>query len=212
MNRIDELFTRLDTWRHLPNYQLERRADIFFAAYLPQVLERYIGPMNGHIVPELPLKQATSNRSFKVDYVIGTRYNHELVLVELKTDMGSIRLDQLRYLVAAASQHPQDLMDGIVAIAKASRSKRKYERLRFVLSDLGVSVDTGTCQANASRVVLIQPTKELRKDARAIIDESGVRFDIIDFREFASVVAEQGDNLSARFAQSLISWAEHPRP
>jgi hypothetical protein len=35
MNPIDALFDRMDTWRHFPNYQLERRADLFFASYLP---------------------------------------------------------------------------------------------------------------------------------------------------------------------------------
>jgi hypothetical protein len=36
MKQIDTLFDRMDAWRHLPNYQLERRADIFFAMYLPE--------------------------------------------------------------------------------------------------------------------------------------------------------------------------------
>jgi len=39
MKQIDTLFNRMDAWRHFPNYQLERRADIFFALYLPEVLE-----------------------------------------------------------------------------------------------------------------------------------------------------------------------------
>jgi len=38
MNRIDAIFDRMDVWRHLPSYQLERRADLFFALYLPEVL------------------------------------------------------------------------------------------------------------------------------------------------------------------------------
>jgi len=31
---INELFDLLDDWRNLPSYQLERRADIFFAIHL----------------------------------------------------------------------------------------------------------------------------------------------------------------------------------
>lgn len=31
MKQIDTLFKRMDAWRHFPNYQLERRADIFFS-------------------------------------------------------------------------------------------------------------------------------------------------------------------------------------
>ena len=37
--RIDRIFDLLDGWRHLPAYQLERRADIFFGLFLPDVLD-----------------------------------------------------------------------------------------------------------------------------------------------------------------------------
>ena len=37
---IDRLFDRMDRWRHLPSYQLERRADLFFSLYLPEVLQK----------------------------------------------------------------------------------------------------------------------------------------------------------------------------
>ena len=46
MQKLEELFARLDDWRHLPAYQLERRADIFFSLYLPDVLARRVGPLN----------------------------------------------------------------------------------------------------------------------------------------------------------------------
>ena len=35
---IKRVFKLLDDWRHLPGYQFERRADIFFALFLPEVL------------------------------------------------------------------------------------------------------------------------------------------------------------------------------
>ena len=40
MESVQQVFSLLDRWRHLPNYQLERRADIFFAVYLPKILEQ----------------------------------------------------------------------------------------------------------------------------------------------------------------------------
>ncbi len=43
MDIVDSLFDRLDAWRHLPNYQLERRADIFFSLYLAEALEEKYG-------------------------------------------------------------------------------------------------------------------------------------------------------------------------
>jgi hypothetical protein len=36
---ISKLFHLLDNWRNLPSYQLERRADIFFALYLDKIIK-----------------------------------------------------------------------------------------------------------------------------------------------------------------------------
>ena len=49
---ICDIFELLDKWRHLPDYQLERRADIYFAMFLPDVLEARYGPCE--IIPEFP--------------------------------------------------------------------------------------------------------------------------------------------------------------
>ena len=38
MDRLEALFRNLDRWRHLPNYELERRADIFFSIYLVDLI------------------------------------------------------------------------------------------------------------------------------------------------------------------------------
>ena len=38
MYMIDTLFDRIDAWRHLPSYQLERRADRLFLLYMPEML------------------------------------------------------------------------------------------------------------------------------------------------------------------------------
>jgi hypothetical protein len=43
MDLIETLFDRMDGWRHLPNYQLERRADLFFSLYLPTAVEAKLG-------------------------------------------------------------------------------------------------------------------------------------------------------------------------
>ena len=69
MKQIDTLFDRVDAWRHLPNYQLERRADLFFSLYLSKVLEATLGfPVADQIVPEFPVRIVTiypDKRRFK---------------------------------------------------------------------------------------------------------------------------------------------------
>ena len=60
MKQIDTLFNRMDAWRHFPNYQLERRADIFFALYLPEVLEAKLGfAVRPELAPEFPVRIGT---------------------------------------------------------------------------------------------------------------------------------------------------------
>src|SRR5580765_1492626 len=50
----------LDSWRHLPAYQLERRADVFFAFYLPRFLANKFGtPVSDLLIPEFPLHHRT---------------------------------------------------------------------------------------------------------------------------------------------------------
>ena len=47
---LDALFDRMDAW--LPNYQLERRADLFFSLYLAEALQAKLGfPIIVYIQP-----------------------------------------------------------------------------------------------------------------------------------------------------------------
>ena len=60
MTPIDTLFDLMDTWRHFPSYQIERRADLTFALYLPEVLEATLGvPIHPGLVPEFPARIGT---------------------------------------------------------------------------------------------------------------------------------------------------------
>jgi hypothetical protein len=65
--QIDKLFDLLDDWRLLPDYQLERRADIFFALSLPEIIKGKFNKNIEYIIPEFPIKKVESNQSFKID-------------------------------------------------------------------------------------------------------------------------------------------------
>ena len=43
MTELGAVLELLDRWRHLPSYQLERRADVFFALYLPGIVNHALG-------------------------------------------------------------------------------------------------------------------------------------------------------------------------
>ena len=94
---IDKVFDQLDQWRHLPKYQLERRADIYFAMFLPIVLQKHFNTeFKNTIIPEFPLKK-DNYQSQNADYFALSADCKRALLVELKTDVGSLDDDQFDY-------------------------------------------------------------------------------------------------------------------
>ena len=58
-------------------HELERRADIFFACYLPDILKNGNQSIQKTIIPEFPMRKGTlgikpENQSFKIDYLAVT--------------------------------------------------------------------------------------------------------------------------------------------
>ena len=92
----ETMLSHMDQWRHLPKYQLERRADIFFAMWLPQVLERFTGKeIDRRVIPEFPLKKALVDdkamglETLNIDHLVFSSDMKMAWMVELKTDMNS---------------------------------------------------------------------------------------------------------------------------
>ena len=145
--KVDSMFKilrKLDDWRHLPAYQLERRVDIFFGLLLPEFFESAFGMADVTVIPEFPLRKGNlvrkrnsadtkDNRSVKVDFAVFGNKSKErhMYLVELKTDMESLDFDQLYNMVRAKKlcEPFQSLIDGVKQVAKASHSKQKYDYL-----------------------------------------------------------------------------------
>jgi len=136
MNDIDGIFKLLEDWRKLPAYQLERRADIFFAYFLPEIMKERFGveydieDRHKHIIPEFPLRQNKETfRSDKVDYaVIG---NNATFLVELKTNESFYNEKQVDYLIRAKEKEGglNTLIEEIFEIRYSPNSDDKYEKL-----------------------------------------------------------------------------------
>jgi hypothetical protein len=207
---IDRLFSLLDDWRNLPAYQLERRADIFFAIYLDKIIKSKFGYTIDFVVPEFPVrvgdiseKLPDLNKSFKIDYVAVCEQMKKVYFIELKTDQTSRRDKQDWYLEKAKEINVTKLMDGIIKIYGATAQKTKYNNLISLLSKIGwLLMDTGVC-TNTSKdyeicVVYIQPVNGDNAD------------NIISFSDIASYLADQQDDLTKRFVQSLNSWTANP--
>jgi hypothetical protein len=146
-NQLHQLFELLDRWRHLPAYQLERRADIFFALYLPELLtDRFDVELAEVLIPEFPIKrdliwpEYKTNQSVKVDYVALTKDRGQCFFVELKTDVNSRRDAQDEYLEVSKEIGLCAILEGLTEIVQATTAHQKYFSLLAMLEDADLLV------------------------------------------------------------------------
>jgi hypothetical protein len=222
MNQINNLFNRMDAWRHLPNYQLERRADLFFSLYLPEVLEVKLGfPVQDRLIPEFPVRIGTiypeisSDKSYKIDYVALSVNTSKAIFVELKTQGMSRRDKQDKYLIAAKKVGFPALLEGVLEIFRATNSKRKYFFLLEYLESMGLLQIPMQMKEIISRSILqglneasrnIKITTHTTESFIIYVQPNGKGKDIISFEDFRTVVQKHTDLVSQRFAKSLIEW------
>lgn len=199
------IFDLLDKYRHFPNWQLERRADIFFSLYLEKILQtRGITNIQG-IIPEFPVRlgeipnHPNINRSYKIDYVV-IYQNTRTALVELKTDNASRREEQDQYLLGSQEIGFQKLLEGLLKIYAATDAKKKY---RAMLDEL-VNADVLN-KTNNKNYEIIQ--KEYETPEIYYIQPNGDGDNTINFHQIADIL-DSTDEFEARFAQSLRLWAD----
>ena len=223
MDIVNDIFDKMDHWRNLPNYQLERRSDIFFAVYLKPALERkYNVKLKDEIIPEFPVHIGTIypeiliNKSFKIDYVAFAENYSESLLIELKTDVSSRRDEQDRYLKAAAQAGMTNLIKGLIKIFQATNAKRKYFHLFRLLESAGIielpkhlyskvfSTNMVGINSLISEVIII---KEIEKSKIVYLQPNGKGKDVINFDEFAALISTFDDPITRRFSESLKKWS-----
>lgn len=208
MDPLDIVFRHLDRWRHLPNYQLERRADIFFSVYLHDVVEELTGvPLEDDLVPELPIKrdlvwpELPTNKSVKVDYALFARDRSRVFFVELKTDGGSRRDAQDTYLDTARRLGFRKVLEGVRAILLATSAYQKYHHLACALARLGYL----KLPPDLARHVYPAPAAGLLAQLERIeVGPDDPAIEII----YVQPEATEGDRCIdfARFAEHLLKW------
>jgi hypothetical protein len=208
-SKITELFDLLDKWRYFPAYQLERRADIFFAVFMKQIIHSKYNIAIDAIIPEFPVRVGAVhnidiNKSYKIDYLCVNQQARKVYLTELKTDVHSRRPKQDDYLTRAKEINISGLMDGLIKIYNATYQKSKYLNLLQEIEKLGWINMTGDVITNLHmkydvEILYIQPEKHL--------DDTN---EVITFDNVISVLRTNSDLLSHRFIQSLERWKVNP--
>ncbi len=225
---LDTVFANLDRWRHFAGYPLEPRVDAFMGLFLPKVIENRCSAkeVNPQLLPQFPLKKPYNNQSDKVDFLAVTKDVTRAFLVEIKTDMGSLRKGQRDYLDRARHKGLARLLSEFKEIVKASSgSRRKYFHLLTALSEMRLlrlppkleeMVHCGETKGTTGlieeieirvpgdsklEVVFVQPT--------LVGSEPTDGFRHICFGEFAHVIDGSGQ-LGSLLAHYLRRWITDP--
>ena len=217
---IADLFCLLDRWRHLPNYQLERRADVFFALFLPEVLEAHLlerncsVEINRTLIPEFPIKKKNDNRSKKADYLALSKDGKRAFLIELKTDIASRRKKQDDYLKQAAERGLCCLVKDVLKICRATGEKAKYVHFLKLLSDIDlIEYEDGLfpIRKGYSEVLKIIKDKVKKRSDWPSLEVVYIQPRLtttIDFKEFADTIEKgEGGGIRSLFACYLREWA-----
>jgi len=228
---VTAVFDRMDEWRHLPKYQLERRSDLFFSLYLAEVIESSLGvPMRAEVTPEFPVHKATiypdhrGDDCCNIDYLALSANGAEPVFVELKTDLASRRLRQDDYLLRAQQVGLPALLDGVCNIFRAT--SRQYRHKWFVLLLHLESMDLLRVPDRLKDIMAAASHRGAPEASREIVVTASAatphivyvqpRADdacgdtVISFEDYARVVEGHPDPVSQRFAASLREWARVP--
>jgi len=211
MSEIIGVFDLLDEWRELPTYQLERRADIYFARYLPIILKKH--PMigveikYGQIFPEFPLEKIVSGNkpekimSTKVDYAVFGQ--NCLYLIELKTDMRSRNRDQDERLTRVKEKGFADYIKDVFEIIGPERKNKedqaKYDTLIERLKHEGIT--SSHANKREIKIIYIQPWPS-KKQLCELNETIYIYFcDIADYISESAFPDE-------RFCKSLRIWGD----
>ncbi len=203
---INDLFDLLDLWREYPNYQLERRADIFFAVHLKELLKQTIGVNVIDIIPELPIRIGTIypdigiNKSYKADYAAFTD-DGRVVLVELKTDDGSTRERQYRYYYKSIEVGFPKIIGGLLEIFDATEYKSKYLKLISNLKTNGSITEMNGRFTSTQKYSFYHSPVFLKPNKKP--DDEGT---VIEFSKVVDCFKNETNELTKRFIASVSKW------
>ena len=219
IEEVRAVFNLLDRWRHFPSDQLERRADIFFALYLPGILKHALGvTVDPRVIPEFPIRKEHSRRSTRADYFLLSKDRSSAFLVELKTEMRSRNRRQDAYLAAARDRGLQQLLSDIPIVAEASKEQAKYVHLLSALEEMGLVALPADIGDYAFPEVRRGITKRIR-EVQVVASESKVEVvylqpnesmddRVISFRAAAEYLDTLDDPFSETFATYVRRWIE----
>lgn len=202
--KIYETLNWLNDWKKLPAYKAEPRVDFIVAGALPEIIMNIYNCNISVIIPELPIrigsiyKDLDIDKSYKVDFYLYLE-NGKHLFIEFKTDPGSRRVKQDKYLLASQSVGMKAILDGIIKIYSVTNYKTKYSHLMKKLLTAGLisesnSIYQPTVIQNEIEILYIQPKAEQQNE--------------IGFDEVAKLMSESEDIFYKKFSEILFTWSK----
>ena len=165
-----------------PKYQMERRIDIFFNFFLPEIFKHEFGEDYelDIIIPELPIKGPDSNRSANLDYFVVCKKMKTAFLVELKTYDFSFDSKQLRRYGIMQSDGISKIKSDVDQILATTSSNFRicYENLRYSLSTIA--------DDSQLELVYLLPEMAMRK-LQKVADKEGIKVRFITLESLKSI-------------------------
>ena len=125
--KFESIFNDLIEFRKFPNYQLERRIDIFLLQFMPDLLRNHFNNASDWrlVLPEFPVQLNEENDRYdQMDYLF---WNGEtLLFVELKTDSKSYRKAQIDRYVDLTDSDWSSMYSFLIKKSRAKKNWRKF--------------------------------------------------------------------------------------
>lgn len=201
--KIYETLNWLNDWKKLPAYKAEPRVDFIVAGALPEIIRKKYNCNIKLIIPELPIrigsiyKDLDIDKSYKVDFYLYLE-NGKHLFIEFKTDSGSRRVKQDKYLLASQSVGMNSILDGIIKINSVTNYKTKYSHLINKLLTAGLILDSNP----SYKPNIFQDEIEI-----LYIQPKAISSNEIGFDEIAKLMNESDDIFYKKFSKILFSWS-----
>jgi hypothetical protein len=207
----NDYFAMMEDWKRLPAYKAEPRIDSFIGFYLPDMASDFLKDKIIGIIPELPIRLGTvepdddgkpfADRSYKVDfYLLGISGKH--YFAEFKTDSGSRREGQDKYLQKSKDVGMAAIVGGIMRIASVSSYRTKYDHLLKKLKELGLIDEQKKYSGKTDNIeiVYVQPHRK---------DEDKDQKHVIDFRWMSNWLTDKSGSgdFEAALSKTLSNWS-----
>jgi hypothetical protein len=177
---VDYLISRLIANKAYPKYQFERASEVFLAPFIEEWLSDQLGSQLELVAMEFPLKKKQGNTSTNADYLFYSSCPR-WVLVEVKTDVGRIRPEQLEaYERILRDGKSMASLRGEIEknILPKSKKKKKYRDLLH-----GFDADPNRYSEATPEIVFLTPHAHESAVHRDLVSRGFRWFSLVDMLE-----------------------------